>query len=130
MSKGEIVASGTPDELKARLGSGRLRLRVRNTSARAAEAVDLAIRRGVLPSSSRYLDEDSVIEVRGELGDCSVDRLVYLLEDFEIGVVDMRWGNGSLDDVFTQLAEATVEESQLQPVTVEHRALARRGGRR
>jgi ABC-2 type transport system ATP-binding protein len=130
MSKGEIVASGTPDELKARVGSGRLRVRVRNRSGGADAAVGLAIQRGVLPSLSRYLAEDSVIEVRGELGECLVDSLLRLLEEFGVGVVDLQWGYGSLDDVFTQLAEATMDESQLQPVTMEHRALARRGGRR
>jgi ABC-2 type transport system ATP-binding protein len=130
MSKGEIVASGTPEELKARVGTGVLRLRVRNGSRREDEAVGLAIRRGLIPVRSKYSAEDSVIEVFGELGEFSVNELVCLLEDFGVGVVDLRWGHGSLDDVFTQLAESTMDESQLQPVTMEHRALARRGGRR
>lgn len=130
MSKGEIVASGTPDELKARVATGVLRLRVRDGSKRADEALRLAARRGITPSPGTYTAEDSVIEIRTELGESSVNALVSLLEEFGVGVVELRWGHGSLDDVFTQLAESTTDESQLQAVTMEHRALARRGGRR
>jgi ABC-2 type transport system ATP-binding protein len=130
MSKGEIVAFGTPDELKARVATGVLRLRVRNGSGRADEAVASAIRRGLIPSSGKYSAEESIIEMRGELGECSVNKLVCLLQEFGVDVVDLRWGHGSLDDVFTQLAESTMNESQLQAVAMEHRALARRGGRR
>jgi ABC-2 type transport system ATP-binding protein len=130
MSKGEIVASGTPDELKARVATGVLRLRVRDGSRRAEEALGAAARRGLIPSPGTYTAEDSVIEIRSELEQVSVNALVSLLAEFGVGVADLRWGHGSLDDVFTQLAESTTDESQLQAVTMEHRALARRGGRR
>jgi len=130
MSKGEIVASGTPDELKARVATGVLRLRVRDGSERVAEALRLAAARGHIPSPGTFTAEDSIIEIRGELGELSVGPLVSVLKESGVGVVELRWGHGSLDDVFTQLAESTTDESQLQPVTMEHRALARRGGRR
>ena len=130
MSKGEIVASGTPEELKARVGTGVLRLRVRNNSWRVDEALRLAVRSGLIPSAGKYSAEDSVIEIRSELRECSLNELVRLLEEFGAGVADQRWGHGSLDDVVTQLAESTSDEGQLEAVTMEHRALARRGGRR
>jgi ABC-2 type transport system ATP-binding protein len=126
MSKGEIVVSGTPDELKARVATGILRLRVRDPFRRADDALGLATRRGLIPPGGQYSAMDSVIEIRAELADCSVSALVSLLEEFGVGVADLRWGHGSLDDVFTRLAESTMDESQLQPVTLEHRALARR----
>lgn len=130
MSKGEIVASGTPDELKARVATGVLRLRVRDGSQRAGEALRLAAQRGLIPPPGKYRVADSIIELPTELGQTSVNALVSLLEELGVEVVDLRWGHGSLDDVFTQLAESTTEESQAQAVTMEHRALARRGGRR
>ncbi len=130
MSKGEVVASGTPDELKARVATGILRLRIRDGGDRVEPAFRLAAERGLIPSPGTYAADASVVEIRTELAGTSVNALVSLLADHGIGVVELRWGHGSLDDVFTQLAESTTDESQLQPVTMEHRALARRGGRR
>lgn len=129
MSKGELVASGTPDELKARVGTGVLRIRLRDRGKRAVEALNQAKRRGLVPSRAEYLAEESVIELHAEIAEFSVNGLASLLQDFGIDVTELRWGHASLDDVFTQLAEATADEGQLQPVTMEHRALARRGRR-
>lgn len=130
MSKGAIVASGTPEQLKARVAGGVLRLRIRDGAERAGEALRLAAARGLIPDRGRCAVDGSLIEVRTELGESSVNAFVALLTEFGISVADLHWGPGSLDDVFTQLAESTADESQVPAVTMEHRALARRGGRR
>jgi ABC-2 type transport system ATP-binding protein len=129
ISKGEIVASGTPAELTAKVAGGVLRVRVHADPGRTAEALEAAAARGQVPPGG-YTVRDDRVEIAGELGDVPVNALVALLAEFGVEVVDLHWGHGSLDDVFTRLAESTMDESQLPAVTMEHRALARRGGRR
>jgi ABC-type uncharacterized transport system ATPase subunit len=64
--------------------------------------------------STRYMDE--------------ADHLC-LLAEFGVEVLDLPWGHGSLDNVFTRLVEATAADGEGPAVTVEHGALARRGAR-
>ncbi|MFZ1084713.1 MAG: ABC transporter ATP-binding protein [Terracidiphilus sp.] len=130
MSKGEIVASGTPDELRSRIATCVLHLRVRDESGRAEEAVSLAINYGIISPLARYSADNSMLEVHGDLGESSINGLISLFDRLGVVVVELHWGPGSLDEFFTQFAESTMDESQLQAVTMEHRALARRGGSR
>ncbi|MBT2212874.1 ABC transporter ATP-binding protein [Actinomadura sp. NEAU-AAG7] len=127
MAKGRIVVSGTPDELKAAMAGGVLRLRVRDDAGRAEEAVAAAAARGLIGANATV--EGQLVEIPSKLGDASLDALAPFLAEFDVEVVDLHWGHGTLDDVFAQL-ESTTGESQLSPVTKEHRALARRGGRK
>ncbi|KPI04862.1 Polyamine-transporting ATPase [Actinobacteria bacterium OK074] len=129
MSKGRIVASGTPDELKATVAAGRLRIRVRHGAEHAVRALELAATRGLLPAGAAPVVADGVVEIPTGPHDTRVDALLALLAEFDVAVADLHWGHGTLDDVFTRLAEAT-EQEPASSVPVEHRALARRGGGR
>lgn len=129
MSKGWIVASGSPADLKARAATAVLRLRLRAGADRVDDALRLAATRGILPHR-RYTVTPDAIEIHTQLSDFSVSALLSLLEEFGVSIVDLHWGHGTLDDVFTRLAESTADEDRLPAVRVEHRALARRGGTR
>ncbi|WP_019632742.1 ABC transporter ATP-binding protein [Actinomadura atramentaria] len=129
MSKGRIVASGSPDELKARMAHGVLRLRVRDDAGALEDALAAATARGLLPAHEPPLIREQLVEVRAELGEAALDALPVLLAEFGVLVVDLHWGHGTLDDVFARLAESTADETDVPAATVEHRALARRGGR-
>lgn len=129
MSQGLVVATGSPHELKSRITADSLRLRIHGDPDRAAKALSQAAAGGLLPAQDYYDFQDNVIEVKTEVSGSSLSPLVSLLEDAGIAVADLHWGHGTLDDVFTQLATSTADETQLPAVTMEHRALARRSGR-
>ncbi len=127
MSKGRIVASGTPAELKTRAGGGVLSVRTRVDAATAARAIGDAIARGVLPCDTRVLADGDVLRIQAELTDPAfVPLLTVVLERVGASIVELQWGHGSLDDVFTQLTGAAVGEEPLVGVTVEHGVHARR----
>jgi len=129
MSKGRIVAAGTPAELKAKVATGVLRLRTDANDDRIADAFASAAK-GRLLAHASWTIRDGVVEIPGDLADVPVGELMSLLREARIGVTDLHWGQGSLDDVFTQLAEATTADESAPAVITEHRALARRGGHR
>lgn len=125
---GRIVASGTPAELKAKVTSGVLRLRVRECANQAAKALHLAVTRGVLPPECEFGVEGDTLKVYAELLEASfIPVLRLLLEDVGADVVDMSWGHGTLDDVFARLGRSTAGEDLLPAVAMEHRIHARRG---
>jgi ABC-2 type transport system ATP-binding protein len=130
LSGGRIVASGTPEELKARVATGGLRLRIRDGADRAEAALGLAADHGILRSRGIPTVHDGVIDVEAEPGRTSISGLISILEEFGIEVVDLHWREGSLDDVFVRLADGTADEEPLPSVMTEHRVLARRGGHR
>jgi ABC-2 type transport system ATP-binding protein len=129
MSRGVIVASGSPEELKAQLGTGVLRLRVRAETdtvrqiLRSADALDLA--RG-----TQFEVQDDTVAIRGELSALPVDALISWLHDRGVTVVELRWGHGTLDDVFTDMVDPGSADEGGARVAVEHGVVARRGARR
>ncbi len=129
MSQGAVVAIGTPDQLKANAAAGILRIRVRAEPERVAPALAAARERGILHCPHELGDGGALIELHADLGGVSIDAMTSLLAEFGIEILDMRWNRGSLDEAFARLSDAAGDESGLQPVTMEHRALARRGRR-
>ena len=110
---GKVIAEGTSDELKGRVGGDRIEITVAR-DADLTRAIELA---------------------RGELGDVSIDparrrvsgparegarQLATIVRDFDaaaIDIADLRLRRPSLDDVFLALTGRQAEEEQAQVPT-------------
>jgi ABC-2 type transport system ATP-binding protein len=132
VSQGRIKASGSPQELKALVSGGVVRLRAPGDLAPIVDRLRVSAEAGTLPAGVRgaVVDEDCVV-VPVEHFDqdfrCLVDALV---DDPEIDIIDLSWGHGSLEDVFIQLTGEALPHDTVDDVGVDHRAQARRRGRR
>jgi ABC-type multidrug transport system ATPase subunit len=117
MDRGKIVAQGTPSELKAKLGSEILSVRLAD-AARAAEAAELLedLAPGELPSV-----DGATGEIRLSVGDprASADA-IRRLDAHDLTVAAVALEQPSLDDVFLALtgrapepqdAASTIEEA-------------------
>jgi ABC-2 type transport system ATP-binding protein len=130
MSQGRIVASGTPDDLKASVSTGVLRLRTVAGADVLANAVAATICRGDLPATTK-------VEVRGDTVEINVDGvgahalslLAQIVKEVNVSIVEVNWGRGSLDDVFTHLAQASFGEEEGMSAPMEYGVHARRGRR-
>jgi ABC-2 type transport system ATP-binding protein len=127
ISGGLIFASGTPAELKAKMGAGMLQVRVRGQAELAAGAMAAAASDGFLPSNLRFGADADLLQVHTDIFDPSfLPLLTLLLEEVGVDIVEINWGYGTLHDVFGSLEEPA-EGDLLSAVTVEHRVHARRG---
>ena len=105
IDRGVVIAEGTPDELKTRVGGNRLEIRIDDEHKADAALAALAPVADGRPSF-----EDGALRVpldrrRGEIADA-----VRLLDDAGIGIEDIAVGRPSLDDVFLQLTGHAAEE--------------------
>jgi ABC-2 type transport system ATP-binding protein len=89
---GQIVAEGTPDELKRRIPGGHVRMQFGSSEALGAAA-------DVLGTGSRD-DDRLVIEVPGDGGVKSLRRLLVQLDDADVEVEQLSIHMPDLDDVF------------------------------
>jgi ABC-2 type transport system ATP-binding protein len=101
---GVVIAEGTPDELKTRVGGNRLEIRI--DDAQRAEAALAAL---APVADGRPTFEDGELRIpldsrRGEIAEA-----VRLLDDVGIGIEDIGVGRPSLDDVFLQLTGRATE---------------------
>jgi ABC-2 type transport system ATP-binding protein len=96
---GRVIAEGTSGELKASVGSGGLRVRLRDPARRhEAEAV-LA---GVL-ATSVHLEADPAVLGAAAAGTAQANRAVAALAEAGIEVGEFAYGQPSLDEVFLAL---------------------------
>jgi daunorubicin/doxorubicin transport system ATP-binding protein len=102
IDRGRVVAEGTPGELKASVGSGRLELRLADPARREDAARLLAHALGAVVATDP--DEAALSAPIGRL-----DRVPQLLTDLQragIAVSALSVGQPRLDDVFLELTEA------------------------
>lgn len=129
MSGGRIVTAGTPDAVKASAAQGLLVVRAHAGADLAARAILSAVDRGELPPDVDCAVSGDVVTVRIDIGDPSfVPLLAAVIAGTGAAVADVKWGHGSLDDVFAQLSGSAGGEP-CRGVRLEHRAQARRRAR-
>jgi ABC-2 type transport system ATP-binding protein len=103
---GAVIANGTADELKDRIGGDRLSVAIarRENSARAVEAL------APLCTSDVTIDEDGLALSASILsGDRVVPKAIRALDDAGVDVLDVEVKRPTLDDVFLQLTGRTAD---------------------
>jgi ABC-2 type transport system ATP-binding protein len=111
IDRGRVIAEGTPDELKDRVGGERLEVHLADAGAVAAAVRALAPMSDEPPTC----DEETVrLTVRQRTG--TIVEAVRRLDEVGVGVDDLGLRRPTLDDVFLSLtghaAEATDEEEK------------------
>jgi ABC-2 type transport system ATP-binding protein len=107
---GRVIAEGTPTKLKASVGAGSLRIRVRDPHQRAEAQALLAdaVRAPVLLES-----DPAVVSTHAEDTD-EVTRAIGRLSEHGIGVAEFAYGQPSLDEVFLALTGHPADDSTPQ----------------
>jgi ABC-2 type transport system ATP-binding protein len=101
---GRVIANGTPDELKDRVGGERLEIRLQ--SADRADAAMAAL--GSMADGDLGAEGDLVtVGVRGRSG--AIVEAVRCLDDAGIGLEDIALRRPTLDDVFLALTGHATE---------------------
>ena len=103
LDHGRTVAHGTPDELKARIGTDRIDVTVASTSELVAAAGALS----ALVSGEPSIDESRLAVTAPIAPDTRLIDLVRALDDAGIDAVDVDRRQSTLDDVFLTLTTAT-----------------------
>ncbi len=104
MDQGSVIAEGTPDELKARVGGERLELRLEDEADTAAAIDELAALASEPPRAEAGLVSLPVKERRG-----SIAQAVRKLDRLGIGIDDIAMRRPTLDDVFLTLTGHAAE---------------------
>jgi ABC-2 type transport system ATP-binding protein len=99
---GLLIAEGTPEELKLRVGGERLEVRLEDTSRRDAALSALAAIADGAPSF-----EDGTVRVPLRRRDGAIAEAVLALHDASIGIDDIALRTPTLDDVFLSLTGHT-----------------------
>ena len=106
IDEGRIIAEGTPDELKASVGSGVLNVRVRTPEQRAeaerllSATLDSPVERGSGPLSLSARVSNAKHAV------CAFTKL----SQSDIEIIDFALGQPSLDEVFLELTDRPTDE--------------------
>jgi ABC-2 type transport system ATP-binding protein len=105
-----VIAEGTPTELKASVGAGSLRVRVRDPHQRqeAQRVLADAVSAPVLLES-----DPAVVSTHAEDTD-EVTRAIGRLSEVGIGVAEFAYGQPSLDEVFLALTGHPAEDTTPQ----------------
>jgi ABC-2 type transport system ATP-binding protein len=103
---GRLIAEGTSDELKDRLGGERLEVRLEEAADPEAAMRALAPMSDELPTIDAGLVRVSVRERDG-----AIVEAVHRLSDAEVGVDDLALRRPTLDDVFLALTGHAAEET-------------------
>jgi ABC-2 type transport system ATP-binding protein len=104
---GHVIAEGTPDELKDRVGGERLEVHLANGDA-AQLAIDALAPMATEPPTA---DDDTVkLQVSGRTG--TIVEAVRRLDEAGIDVDDLGLRRPTLDDVFLSLTGRVAEESE------------------
>jgi len=105
VDQGRIIARGTADELKSRVGGERIEVVVHDR-ARLAEAADV-----LAPDGSAALDERTKrLTISADGGAQQLVGVVRALGDARIGIDDIAFRRPTLDDVFLTLTGHAAEE--------------------
>jgi ABC-2 type transport system ATP-binding protein len=112
---GRIVAEGTPESLKAEMGSPHVQLHLAHGSVAAAEAVLTPLGRLLPPKDGRC------VEVEVADGAAGIPRIVRALDEAGIAVESLELVRPTLDDVFVaktgyHLEEESEENAEAAPV--------------
>jgi len=116
---GQIVALGTPDELKARVGGDVITIA---TTDNAASAAELASKFGLTPAA-----DNGTLRIEASDGAALIPRLV---RDLSARVTAVTLRRPSLDDVFLKLTGRAIREEQAGALDRMRMMGARFGGRR
>ena len=104
---GHVIAEGTPDELKDRVGGERLEVHIANGDA-AQLAIDALAPMATEPPTA---DDDTVkLQVSGRTG--TIVEAVRRLDEAGIDVDDLGLRRPTLDDVFLSLTGRVADESE------------------
>jgi len=104
---GHVIAEGTPDELKDRVGGERLEVHLANGDA-AERAIDALAPMATEPPTA---DDDTVkLQVSGRTG--TIVEAVRRLDEAGIDVDDLGLRRPTLDDVFLSLTGRAAEEAE------------------
>jgi len=114
---GRLIAEGTSDELKDRLGGERLEIRLDDGTDAERARHTLAVMSDEAPVCEDGLVRLSVRERRG-----AIVRAVHLLSEASIGVDDVALRRPTLDDVFLALTGHAAEENGEQDRLEQERA--------
>ena len=104
---GVVIAEGTPDELKARVGGNRLEIRLDD-----AQRADAALAALAPVADGRPSFEDGSLRVPLERRRGEIAEAVRCLDEAGIGIEDIAVGRPSLDDVFLQLTGHAAEPAE------------------
>jgi ABC-2 type transport system ATP-binding protein len=111
---GVVIAEGTSDELKTRIGGDRLEIRLDD-----AGVADAALAALAPVSDGRPLFEDGSLRIPLERRRGEIAEVVRRLDDAGIAIDDIAVGRPSLDDVFLELtghsAEPAADEASDEP---------------
>ena len=112
ISKGELVASDTPDGLQAKLkGAGKLELCVKGTAAQLKTL--LSNLDGVESFTTTEAEDGTVLAQVSEKADCDIrEPLFYELAENRMPLLGMEKKTGSLEDIFLQLTDKPEEETK------------------
>ena len=112
ISKGELVASDTPDGLQAkRKGAGELELCVKGTAAQLKTL--LSNLDGVESFTTTEAEDGTVLAQVSEKADCDIrEPLFYELAENRMPLLGMEKKTGSLEDIFLQLTDKPEEETK------------------
>lgn len=103
---GRIIAEGTSDELKSRVGSERLEITIAQTSK-------LEDAKEVLGGNGIHLDsERRLLSMKAKDGVQQLKQVLNFLEEVGIGVENVSFHRPTLDDVFLTLTGHSVEQQQ------------------
>jgi ABC-2 type transport system ATP-binding protein len=101
---GVVIAEGTPDELKLRVGGDRLEIRLEKSAPGDAALAALAP-----VADGRASFEDGVLRLSLERRDREIAEVVRRLDDAGISIEDIAVGRPTLDDVFLTLTGRATE---------------------
>jgi ABC-2 type transport system ATP-binding protein len=104
---GVVIAEGTPDELKTRVGGNRLEIRLDD-----AQRADAALSALAPVADGRPSFEDGSLRVPLERRRGEIAEAVRRLDEAGIGIEDIAVGRPSLDDVFLQLTGHATEPTE------------------
>ena len=118
MNHGRIVAQGSPEELKASIGTDVVTVRLKGDSDRVARAEQAL--RGLDGASEIKSLEDSVV-VYIDHGQREIARIVLLLDEASVQVEEVTLSRPTLDDVFLRKTGHHIEDDARQASAGETR---------
>jgi ABC-2 type transport system ATP-binding protein len=107
---GNIVAEGSPSELKARVSGDRVEVGV--PDQHVATTAEIA---GKLPDAHEISTVDGIVRFRVPRGDTAIPELLRALDVADIPMTSVQVHRPSLDDVFLTLTGRTLRDAEAEP---------------